>query len=267
MERMTGLLATPRWARFEEVNAGGVPSAWVWPPEVTSGCAVLYLHGGGYIAGSIRTHRPLAARISRAARAPVLLVDYRLAPEYPFPAAVCDATSAYRWLLGRQFSPSKLAVAGDSAGGGLAIASMIALRDDGVELPAAGVCLSPWLDLAMTGASVATNEGKDPVLRRADLEFMAARYLGAADPRTPTASPLYARLAGLPPLLFQVGTDEILLDDARRCAERARREGVSVELEVWEGMIHVWQFAVGLIPEAARAVRRVGGFVRARWQV
>ena len=265
MERLTALNPAPRGTRHQKVTANGVPAAWIWSRSAASDHVVLYLHGGGYISGSIKTHRTLAAYVSRAARARVLLIDYRLAPEYPFPAAVEDAANAYRWLLAQGYPPAHLAIAGDSAGGGLTVATMLALRDSGEGLPAAGVCLSPWLDLALTGQSLTTKEGVDPMLLRSDLVFMLQHYLGSADPRTPTASPLYGDLAGLPPLLVQVGTDEILLDDACRFAERAREMGVSIELEVWDDMFHVWQMTAGFVPEAAQAVRKIGQFLRTRW--
>jgi acetyl esterase/lipase len=266
MERMAKLGPPPPEARFEHADADGVRAEWVSGPGARRDRAVLYLHGGGYYAGSLATHRGLAARISVAADAPVLLADYRLAPEHPFPAAVQDAARAYRWLLSSGFSAGRLAVAGDSAGGGLAVAAMLALKASGEPLPAAGVCLSPWFDLAMTGDSLRTHASADPIIRPSDLPFVARCYLGPADPRTPTASPLYGHLAGLPPILIQVGTDEVLLDDSRRFAERAREAGVPVRLDVWEEMIHVWQAYARLVPEARHAIEAIGAFLRAAWE-
>lgn len=249
----------------EGVDAGGVRAEWVARPEAGQDRAVLYFHGGGYYAGSAATHRGLASHISAEANARLLLIDYRLAPEHPYPAAVEDAARAYRWLLGQGFSPGKIAMAGDSAGGGLTVAAMLALKASGDALPAAGVCLSPWFDLALTGESLQARASEDPVLRLSDLPFVAQIYLGPADPRTPTASPLYGDLTGLPPILIQVGTDEILLDDSRRLAERAGRMGVSVQLDIWDGMFHVWQAYCRFVPEARRAIARIGAFLQSVW--
>lgn len=265
MERLMGLLPIPRGTTYEEGRAAGVPVSWVRCGDAGPDRTVLYFHGGGYIAGSVHTHRVVAAHVSRASSAPVLLAGYRLAPEHPFPAAVEDACTVYRWLLARGHAPGSMALAGDSAGGGLTVAALLALKEAGEPLPAAGVCLSPWLDLALTGASLKTRGAVDPVLAPGELAFMARCYLGEKDPRSPLASPLYGDLSGLPPILVQVGTDELLLDDARRFASRARQAGVSVELEVWKEMVHVWQAAAALVPESARAVARIGRFLRAAW--
>jgi monoterpene epsilon-lactone hydrolase len=246
----------------EPVTANGVPAEWVSAPGAVPGNVVLYLHGGGYVIGSINTHRDLAARISRASGARVLVIDYRLAPEHPFPAAVEDATAAYRWLLSSGIDPSGIVVAGDSAGGGLTVATLVALRDAGDPLPAAGVCLSPWVDLEGIGASMTSKAEVDPIVQKDLLVLMAATYLDGADPRSPLAAPLYADLAGLPPLLIQVGTAETLLDDATRLAERARAAGVDVTLEPWEDMFHVWQAFAAMLPEGQQAIDRIGAFVR-----
>jgi acetyl esterase/lipase len=223
---------------------------------------MLYLHGGGYVVGSIATHRGLAGRLSQAAAARVLLVDYRLAPEHPFPAAVDDAAGAYRWLLAQGIEPARLVIAGDSAGGGLTIATLVALRDAGVPLPAAAVCLSPWVDLEGRGDSVTTKAAADPLVHKDMLVQLAAWYLAGADPRTQLAAPLYADLRHLPPLLIQVGTAEILLDDAIRLAEKATAAGVKVTLEPWEDMIHVWQLFAPMLPEGQKAIEGIGVFVR-----
>ncbi len=265
MERMARLSPPPEGTQIERVDAGGVPSAWITHPDVRQDRALVYLHGGGYYAGSLKTHQGLAARIALAAGARVLLVDYRLAPEYPFPAAVEDATRAFRWLLRQGFAPERVAVAGDSAGGGLAVAAMLALKADGEPLPAAAACLSPWFDLAGTGESIRTRASLDPAIRSSDLAFVARCYLGRADPETPTASPLYGDLAALPPILIQVGTDEILLDDSRRFARKAEQAGVPVQLEIWDDMFHVWHAYARFIPEARRAIEKIGRFLRSTW--
>jgi acetyl esterase/lipase len=266
MERMARRAAPPEQVRFERVDADSVPAAWVSSPGAQDGHTVLYLHGGGYYNGSLTTHKGLAASISEAAAVPLLLIDYRLAPEHPFPAAVEDATRAYRWLLRRGLPPERIALAGDSAGGGLAVATMLALQASGDALPAAGVCLSPWFDLAMTGESIQTKASVDRTLRPSDMPFVAWCYLQSTDPKTPTASPLYGDLAGLPPILIQVGTDEILLDDSRRFAERAGQMGVSVRLDIWDGMIHVWHAYSRLVPEARKAIAAIGEYLRSHWK-
>jgi acetyl esterase/lipase len=196
----------------------------------------------------------------------VLLIDYRLAPEHPHPAAVEDSTRAYRWLLETGSNPKRMAIAGDSAGGGLTVATLVALRDAGVPLPAAAVCLSPWVDLEGIGESMTTKAAVDPMVQREPLLRMASMYLAGQDPRTPLAAPLYADLRGLPPLLIQVGTAETLLDDSVRLAERARAAGVQVTLEPWEDMIHVWQAFAAMLPEGQQAIERIGEFLRQHWQ-
>jgi acetyl esterase/lipase len=247
--------------KSEPVTAGGVKAEWISAPGADSGRAVLYLHGGGYVLGSIKTHRDLMGRISRAAKARVLGVDYRLAPEHPFPAAVDDAVAAYRWMLQQDLNPSRIAVAGDSAGGGLVVATLVAIRDAKLPTPGAGVCLSPWVDLEGIGESMTTREHLDPVVRRDGLKQMAAAYLAGKDPRTPLAAPLYADLKGLPPLLIQVGDAETLLDDSNRLAERARAAGIQVKLEVWPEMIHVFQLFAGFLPEGQQAVQGIGQYL------
>lgn len=247
------------------VDAGGVAAEWVVAPGARDDRAVLYLHGGGYCIGSLRTHRQIAADVSRAAGARVLLIDYRLGPEHPFPAAVEDATRAYRFLLASGLRPAHSAVAGDSAGGGLTVATLLAARDAGAPLPAAGVCLSPWFDLTMSGGSIQGKAAVDPMVQRESLQRMANAYLGTADARTPLASPLFADLRGLPPLLVHVGTAEILLDDSTQFAERARKADVDVTLDVWDDMIHVWHAFAVILPEARQAFERIGEFLHRRW--
>jgi acetyl esterase/lipase len=223
---------------------------------------IYYLHGGGYVLGSINTHREMVSRLSRAASARVLILDYRLAPENPFPAAVDDSTAAYRWLLSVGVDPARLVIAGDSAGGGLTVATLVALRDAGESLPRAGICLSPWVDLECVGECMVTKAERDPVLTR-DISLMLAKaYLGDTDPRTPLASPIYADLTGLPPLLIQIGTAEVLFDDATRLADRARAAGVDVILEPWDDMIHVWHMFAAILPEGQQAIDRIGEFIR-----
>ena len=243
-----------------EVNT--VPGEWVAMPGASNKSVILYFHGGSYNSGSLASHRSLVAEIARAAKARLLNIAYRLAPEHPFPAAVEDAAASYHWLLAQGVLPSQIIVAGDSAGGGLALALLVSLRDSGEPLPAGAVCLSPWTDLTCTGASWKTNAKKDLMLDPGSILVSAQVYLGKADPRHPLASPLFADLNGLPPILIQVGSDESLLSDAQSFAERAKAAGVNVTLEVWEGMQHEWQFATNYLPESRQAVARIGEFIQ-----
>ncbi len=263
-ERAEKVFLTPLDVKVERVNAPAAPAEWLRPPSAAPGRVVLYLHGGGYVIGSPRSHRHLAAAIAGAAGASALLLDYRLAPEHPFPAAVEDATSAYRWLLDQAIAPERIVIAGDSAGGGLTVATLLALREARVPLPAGGVCISPWVDLTCSGASYDTKAAADPIVRRSGVEEMARAYLGATPPRTPLASPLFADLRGLPPLLIHVGSDEVLLDDAVQLAERAKAAGVHATLEIYDRMIHVWHWFLPMLDEARTAVEAIGRFVRSR---
>jgi monoterpene epsilon-lactone hydrolase len=262
MERIRERVATD--VTCEPVDAGGVPAEWIAAPGAVKDRVILYLHGGGYVIGSINTHRAMIARIARASNARALAIDYRLAPEHPFPAAVDDATRAYKWLLAQGYKPQKIVIAGDSAGGGLTLATLIALRDSGQPLPAGAVPISPWTDLEGTGESVRSRAEKDPMVAQDNLAESAKQYYGAHDPKDPLVSPLHANFRGLPPMLIQVGDAEILLDDATRVAERAKLAGVDVELEVWDDMIHVWHVFAKLLPEGQQAIDKIGKFVIAR---
>ncbi len=264
LEEFAAAIPMPDGTRCTNIVAGAVPCEWVSGPGAGEDTILVYLHGGSYVLGSITTHRSLVARLSAACGATALVVGYRLAPEHPFPAALDDALQAYRWLLGCGRDPARIIIAGDSAGGGLAAATLVALRDAGGPLPAAAVLLSPWVDLEGTGASLTANAHADPMIDLDGLRRAAAAYLGGADPRTPLAAPLHADLTGLPPLLIQVGGREALLDDALRFAARARAAGVDVRLDRWDDMIHVWQAFAPLLPEAGAALERVGAFVRER---
>jgi acetyl esterase/lipase len=243
------------------LDADGVPAAWIIPSGLETKRTVLYLHGGGYNAGSISSHLPLTSNIALAAKARVLAIDYRLAPEHAFPAAVEDALSAYQWLLKESIPAHQIVVAGDSAGGGLTLSLLLSLRGKGLPLPAAAVCLSPWTDLTCSGESWTTNAKIDFMLEKTSTVKAAKLYLGDADPRSPLASPLFADPAGLPPLLIQVGSEEVLLSDSTLFAEKARLAGVDVTLETWKGMQHVWQYTASMLPEARQAVNRIGEFI------
>mgnify|MGYP001191320417 CR=1 FL=1 len=259
MEAFAAMAQPPADVACTPVNAGDVPAEWVEAPGA-AGRAILYLHGGGYVIGSIATHRELAGRLSRASGARVLVAGYRLGPEHPFPAAIDDAVACYRWLRSQGFAAGGIAIAGDSAGGGLTMATLLALREAGDELPAGAVCLSPWVDLEQSGASMTERDALDPMVHKDTLDEMARMYLDGADASQPLASPINGDLRGLPPLLIQVGTAETLYDDSVRLAERARAAGVQVEFEPWEDMIHVFQ-SFSMLPEATRAVARIGEFV------
>ena len=261
-ESFAGQFYVTKDATATAVNAGGVPAEWIAAPGVANDRVILYLHGGGYVIGSVNTHRELINRFSKAANARVLALNYRLAPEHPFPAAVEDATAAYRWLLSQGIQSNRVAVAGDSAGGGLTVATLVSIRDAKLPTPAAGVCLSPWVDMEGIGESMTTKASVDPMVQKQGLLGMAALYLGGQNPRSPLASPLYADLKGLPPLLIQVGEAETLLDDSNRIAERAKAAGVKVSVEVWPEMIHVWQMFAAVLPEGQRAIDGMGKFVR-----
>lgn len=248
------------------VVADGVDCLWFSAPFADSDRVVLYFHGGGYQLGSVRSHGDLMARIAGAARCRVLGVDYRLAPEARFPAPLDDALAAYEWLLKQGHSPQRIAFAGDSSGGGLAAAALLALRDRGRPLPSATVLLSAWTDLTAAGQSYATRAAADPLHQRPTILATARVYLGAdGDPRDPRASPLFGALHGLPPMLLQVGDRETVLDDSVSFAAKARAAGVLVNLEVYPQMIHVFQQFPELLPEAREAIIAIGRFLAQVW--
>ncbi|MEX1254727.1 MAG: alpha/beta hydrolase [Dehalococcoidia bacterium] len=264
MDLMSANLPLAEGVGTEPVDAGGVPGEWLTPEGAAGGGTLLFLHGGGYVIGSVASHRSWVSRITKASAARTLLIDYRLGPEHPFPAAIEDATAVYRWLLAQGVDPARLAIAGDSAGGGLTAATLLALRDAGDTLPAVAALISPWLDLACAGESMSSKAEADPILSRELLQGWGAHYLNGADARAPLASPVYADLAGLPPLLVQVGTAEVLLDDSLRFAERARSAGVDVTLEPWDDMLHVWHMFYFILPEGQQAIERVGAWLGER---
>jgi acetyl esterase/lipase len=257
------LAARPRPNRqIEYIKAENIKGEWVTTSESVPGQILYYLHGGGYFLGSARTYRNFVTALAKATHREALALDYRLAPEHPFPAALEDTIAGYRWLVNtRQIKPEQIVIGGDSAGGGLTLATLIALREAGEPLPAAAVLLSPWTDHTFSGASFNNQAKVDPILTQEGLQLHSQRYRGEANPTTPLISPLYADLQGLPPLLIQVGSEELLLDDATRLAGRAKEAGVSVELQVGEGLWHVWQFFVAQMPEAQQAVANISKFV------
>ena len=247
----------------EPVSANGVRAEWTSTPRDDRDAALLYVHGGGYVIGSLDSHRHLVSEAGRAAKAWALALDYRLAPEHPFPAAVDDAVSGYRYLLSRGIRPGRIAIAGDSAGGGLVVAAMLAIRDAGLAQPACGWCISPWVDMEGIGETMSTKEAADPTVQKAGLLEMAGLYLGGANPRSPLAAPIYADLTGLAPLLIQVGAAETLLDDAIRLAKVAGAADVRVDLQIWPEMVHVWHLFHPELKAGRTAIEEGGAFVRA----
>lgn len=248
--------------RCERVAAGGVDGEWISPTDAPQDKAILYFHGGGFRLGSVTSHRDLIAQIALASGCRVLAINYRLAPEHRFPAALDDALAAYGWMLDLGLKPTNIAFAGDSAGGNLVLAAMLALRDRRLPLPASAVLMSPWTDLAATGPSYVTRAEADPIHQRPMILALARNYLGGqGDPCDPLVSPLYADLRGLPPLLIQVGDRETVLDDSVTFADMARAAGIDVSLEVWDGMIHVFQMFGAELPEAHRAIASIAGFI------
>lgn len=252
----------PSAVEISPLHLGGVPGEQVKGPP-PGDVALLYLHGGGYFGCSAESHRPITVYYALHGFR-VFAPDYRLAPENPFPAAVDDAVAFYRGLLRAGYPADRMVVAGESAGGGLALSLMLALRSAGDPLPVAAALFSPWTDLAATGDSIRTNSSRCAMFVGSDVAVSARYYLGDTDPRNPLASPLYADLAGLPPLLIHVGADEVLRDDSTRLAERARAAGVSVELKIWPVVPHAWQLAPHLIPEARQSLRESAEFLRSR---
>ena len=254
--------APPAGTRTVHTPLGGVPAVRIATRASRPDRHILFLHGGGYVTGSPALYRQITWRIAGAAGARLAALDYRLAPEHPFPAALDDAVAAWRGLLAEGADPRRACILGDSAGGGLALALALRLRDEREPPPAAIVALSPWTDLALTGASMRRDADDDPMQDAALAARFAACYLAGADPRQPYASPLYGDPAGLSPTLIQVGSDEMLCDDAARMGERMRAAGCQVELEVWPRMPHVWHVFAAVMPEARRAIARIGSFMR-----
>jgi len=261
--------APPPWqwlrtfgVRITPTGAGEPAGEWL-TPRTAPPRTILYFHGGGYVSCSPATHRPITAALARLTPARVFAPAYRLAPEHPYPAALDDAEHAYRWLIGNGVSTSTLAVAGDSAGGGLALALLLRLRDRGVPLPACAVLLSPWTDLTGSGASVRENDGKCAMFRPENLPAFAVCYTAPARWQDPGVSPLFGRLDGLSPVHIQVGAEELLRDDAVRLHERVRSAGGLSDLAIYDGVFHGWQMLDGLIPEAERSLQQAASFVRA----
>ena len=258
------LTAEPRGVDYLETEAGGRPAMWAVPKSASTDRVLMCMHGGGFVGGSIYTHRKMFGHLAKAAGARALLVSYRLLPEGGvYPAPVDDVEAAYRWLLDQGTAAGHIAFAGDSAGGWLALTVQLRAREQGLPLPAAAMLISPWTDLAVSGESYGTNQDKDPFFKREIVLGLARNFLGdAVGPRDPLASPLVADLTGLAPLYIQAGGDETLLDDARQLDVHARKTGVDTRLDVFPDMLHTFQMAAGRAPEADDAIRRLAEWVR-----
>ena len=248
--------------KIEKVNINGIHAEWITTPNINKNNVLLYFHGGAYIGGSIRNSREFCSRISRSTGVSVLNVDYRLAPEYPFPSALEDSINTYKWLLKTGFLPENIIFGGDSAGGGLVIATMVKLNETKIKLPTAAFCLSPWVDLALKGETMESKKDIDPFVTKEVLEMAVSCYLKDVDTLNPLASPLYANLEGLPPLFIQVGTSELLFDDSIRLAQQAKNVGNDVQLKIWEDMIHVFSLLGTNIPEVQDANEEIVEFIK-----
>jgi len=260
LDKMSAMSSRRPLGKYDVV--GGVPGEWQQASLGSADNVILYLHGGAYVIGSPASHRDMVGAIADAAQARAFIVDYRLAPETIFPGAVDDAVAAYKGLLENGEKAEKIIIAGDSAGGGLTMATLVSLRDEGIELPAAAVCLSPWADLTFTGDSMIVKDKVDAMLGRDSLSWFAGLYLAGQDASHPLASPIFADLSGLPPLLIHVGGEEVLLDDAIRLNKAAKKAGVDVSLEVWNGQMHVWHLMSAIVPEGKHAIEVIGTFVK-----
>ena len=259
--KLANVLRTAPGVEVEKCDFRGLNSEWLTPKGVADGKLLLYLHGGAYIVGGCGTHRQLVSHIAAAAGVRALLPEYRLAPEHPFPAAIDDAVGVYRALIADGYAAEKIVIAGDSAGGGLTMATLLSLRETGDPLPAAACLLSPWLDLASTGESMTRRAHRDPWFEPEDMPIIASHYCDKSMFKQPLVSPVYADLSGLPPLYIQVGEDEILLSDSTRAADKVREVGGEVDIEIWPDMWHVFQVFVHQMPESRAAIRKLGIYI------
>jgi acetyl esterase/lipase len=254
----------PSGVEVHRFDADGISAAWISPFEADSNRVIVYFHGGGFVTGGIDSHLMMCSLMGQVLRIKVLVFDYRLAPEHPFPAALEDGLKMYRWLLKQGYQASDVIISGDSAGGGLALAVTLSLRDANEPLPSAVVCISPWVDLALTGGSHKTNAKADVILTTDVLTEWALAYTDESNLRNPLVSPLYADFNGFPPLFIQADADEILSDDAKRLANKAKADGVDATLKVWNGLWHVWHALGGLVPESKKAFEEIERFLNTR---
>jgi len=265
VERDGMRMKMPAHVEMSPIITGDVMGEWLEPLHATPDKVLFYLHGGGYVMGSCKSHRALIASIAQASEVRALSLDYRLAPEHPFPAALKDSLAAYQWLLQEGISPRHIIIGGDSAGGGLCLATLISLRDKSIPLPAAAVCISPWTDLEGTGESMRTRASVDPMITVEACAMFRKHYARDHDLCSPLISPLYGNLHSLPPLLIHVGNDEILLDDSTRLADIAREAGVDATLKIWNDMWHVFHVLNPFLPEARQAIDEIGAFVKSHF--
>lgn len=254
----------PKGARFSATTIDGVPSEWMEMPRVAKDKVFLFFHGGSYYSGSPRTHRRLTANLSRAVHMRVLAPEYRLAPEHPFPAGVKDALKVYRWLLATGFTEDRIVVGGDSAGGGLALSMLLALRQAGARMPMAAILLAPWTDLTASSPSYRALRKFDPIITQEGLREAGLWYAGDRDPADPMISPLFADLSGLPPMLIHAASDEVMVDDSRLLADRAAADGVDVTCRIYDGLWHVFHASGIEIPESRQAIDEIGAYLRLR---
>ena len=261
--RLSRFLRKVRGVGVEQTSVNGLHAEWLRPKRAREGKVLLYLHGGAYVIGNCRTHRNMVSHIAKAACMNALVPEYRLAPEHKFPAGIEDAVGVYRFLLSEGFEPGDITIAGDSAGGGLTVATLLSLRHAGEPMPGNAVLLSPFLDITASGESMQSRADQDPWFEQSDIEVVAGLYCNdASEVRNPLVSPVFAHVHGLPPVYIQVGDDEILLSDSTRFAAKLKEAGVDVELEVWPEMWHVFQLFVGKMPEARAAIRNIGDYLR-----
>jgi len=263
LDQLAAMSKIPEDITFEPVKINNVEGEWIMAPDVIENKVLLYLHGGAFVAGSIDTHRDLISRISRAAEIKVLAINYRLAPEHPFPAGLDDCFETYKWLMSEKcYKPNNIIIGGDSAGGTLTLSVLIKLRDQNIPLPAAAFCLSPATDMTGSGESYTTKAEVDPFLTPELGQLVLDNYLGDIDPENPLVSPLFANLHGFPPIYIQVGTSEILLDDSKRIAQKLEEANVDVELDIWEDMVHVFAAFAQFAQEPKDAIEKIASFIK-----
>ena len=263
MEHMTNMIQLPEDAEVNKETIEGIDATWLETPGSNKDHVLLYLHGGAYVMGSFKSHKDLVYRLSKESKCRIITIEYGLAPEHPYPKGLNDVVTIYKWLISEEkIKPTNLIFAGDSTGGGLTLATLLKLRDLGTPLPAAGVCISPWTDLAFTGESYYDRNISDPAITLDGLMFDAKLYLGDNDPRNPYISPVYGDLSGLPPLLIHVGSEEKLLNDSTRIYDKAKEAGVDVTLKIWQDMIHVFQAYAVLISEGQESIVEIGNFIQ-----
>ena len=260
LEKLFSVSKAPRSVRFTKIDCDGTPAEWVTPKKLNNKGVVIYLHGGGYLLGSVSTHSPLIARIAIAAQTKILAVEYRLAPESPYPAALDDTINSYHWLIKQGYNAKNIVIAGDSSGGGLAIATLLKLRDEGITQPAGCACISPWLDLTNTGETIQSHAEKDLLVNSVGLSVAAFNYVSPDKFMDPYVSPLYADLKGLAPIYIHVSGSEALLDDTLRFEKKAKEAGVEIDVRIWHNMLHVWQ-AFGFLPEARKSIKSIGKYI------